>query len=412
MRFGLIGKDVSQSYSKIIHEKFGLYNYELLSLSHKVLGSFLKSGCFSGLNVTMPYKKAVIPYCDQISDCAKKIGSVNTLKFGEDGILSGYNTDYFGLKYTINRSKIDIKNKKVIIMGSGGTSQTAKTLAEDLGAREILVFSREGKLNYGNIYEHKNSEIIINTTPIGMYPKISETLIDIGKFENLSGAVDVIYNPLYTRFLLSAKKTSAKTAGGLPMLVAQAKDSAEIFTGRKIPDSEVKRVLRELTLEISNIVLIGMPGSGKSSAAKILKNMLERKSVDTDEEIEKIFKMKVPEIFERLGEKAFRKQESEILEKLGKEKGLIISTGGGAVTNENAYENLKQNGRIYWIKRDLKKLEISGRPLSKNLTKLKKIYEKRKSIYESFCDKKIENNGSIKDLAQKIKENFYENTCH
>lgn len=410
MEYGLIGENLSHSFSKFIHSEFNLYNYNLYNLSENELDVVLKSKKFKGLNITIPYKKSVIKYCDVLDETVKKIGSANTLVIKNDR-LKAYNTDYFGLKYTMDRSNIFLKNKKVMILGSGGTSLTARALAEDLGASEIITVSRSlnEKINYSNIYDYNFVDVLINTTPVGMYPNNLCELVDISKFKNLSGVVDVIYNPLKSKLLMESKELKIPIAGGLPMLVAQAKASAEIFSGERIDDSIIEKIIKKLCFKISNIVLVGMPGCGKTTLSKILSDKLSKKFVDTDQEIQKYFQEKISKIFEIYGEEKFREAETEIIKKYGKENNLILSTGGGAVVGSENYYSLKQNSRIYWIKRDLNKLDTKNRPLSKNLNEIKKIYESRKLMYENFSDKIVFNNERLEDAAQKILEDFYEN---
>ena len=410
MEYGLIGENLSHSFSKFIHSEFNLYNYNLYNLSENELDVVLKSKKFKGLNITIPYKKSVIKYCDVLDETVKKIGSANTLVIKNDR-LKAYNTDYFGLKYTIDRSNIFLKNKKVMILGSGGTSLTARALAEDLGASEIITVSRSlnEKINYSNIYDYNFVDVLINTTPVGMYPNNLCELVDISKFKNLSGVVDVIYNPLKSKLLMESKELKIPIAGGLPMLAAQAKASAEIFSGERIDDSIIEKIIKKLCFKISNIVLVGMPGCGKTTLSKILSDKLSKKFVDTDQEIQKYFQEKISKIFEIYGEEKFREAETEIIKKYGKENNLILSTGGGAVVDSENYYPLKQNSRIYWIKRDLNKLDTKNRPLSKNLNEIKKIYESRKLLYENFSDKIVFNNERLEDAAQKILEDFYEN---
>jgi len=412
LEYGLIGENLAHSYSKIIHEKFGLYKYNLHSVSIDEIKDILISKNFKALNVTIPFKKTVIPYCDKLSSTAEKIGSVNTLIVDENNQLCGDNTDYYGLKYTIERSNIVLKNKKVIILGNGGTSVTAKTLSQDLGAKEIITVSRSERVNYKNIYEHYDADVIINTTPVGMYPNNDESLIDLNKFKNLTGVIDVIYNPFYTNLILKAKNMNIPFAGGLPMLVAQAKAFAELVTGIKLDNSIVEKTIKELVLELSNIVLIGMPGSGKTTLGGLVAEKSGKKFIDIDSEIEDSFGLTIPEIFDKYGEKEFRLIESKILKNNGKQNNLVISTGGGVVLDKNNYANIKQNGVIYWVKRNLDLLETIGRPLSKNLYELEKIYSERKSLYQTFCDRIIENNSSPNDTAGQILEDFYENTCY
>ena len=410
MEYGLIGKNLLHSFSEIIHREFNLYNYNLYNLSENEFDAVLKSKKFKGLNITIPYKKAVIKYCDALDETVKKIGSANTVVI-KDGCVKAYNTDYFGLRYTIHRSSISLKNRKVMILGSGGTSLTARTLAEDLGASEIFTVSRSlnEKINYNNIYDYNFVDVIINTTPVGMYPNNLCELVDISKFKNLSGVVDVIYNPLQSKLLMKSKELKIPISSGLPMLVAQAKAAGEIFSGEKIDDLVIEKIIKKLCFKISNIVLIGMPGCGKTSLSKILSDKLLKEFIDTDHEVQEYFQEEISKIFEIYGEKKFREAESEIIKKYGKKNNLILSTGGGAVINKENYYSLKQNSRIYWIKRDLDKLDNTNRPLSKNLNEIKKIYKSRKLMYKNFSDKIIFNNKELEDAVREILEDFYEN---
>lgn len=411
MQCGLVGENLAHSYSKLIHSKLGNYEYELCSVCPEELENLIRSKNFIGLNVTMPYKKAVMKYCNELDSTAKKTGSVNTLAF-ENGALKGYNTDYFGLSYALKRSGVSLKNKKVIVLGNGGVSATVQALARDLGAKEILVCSSRSSFNYKNVYDRPDAEVIINATPVGMYPRSEEKLIDLTKFKNLSGFADLIYNPFYTRLMLDAKKMKVPVCGGLAMLVAQAKASSEIFMKAKLDDSLIEKIIKEIYFKMANIVLIGMPGSGKTTISKILSEKTGKKFIDSDFEIEKFCGLSIPKIFKTKGENEFRKIENEILKKISKETGIVLSAGGGAVLAENAYEILKQNAKIYWIKRDLSLLEMAGRPLSKSRAEIEKIHEKRRPIYEKFCDKIIENSGLAENSAQKILEDFYENSCY
>ena len=426
MEYGLIGENLSHSYSKIIHENFGLYKYSLCNMSLSELEFFLKGKNFKGVNITIPYKKTAMLFCDDLDAVAKKTGSVNTLIVDMNNNIIGYNTDYYGLKYTIERFNISLKNKKVLILGSGGTCATAKALSVDLQAKEVLVASRDGVINYNNIYNYSDVDIIINTTPVGMYPNNQKKLIDVAKFKNLSGLIDVIYNPFYTGLMIDAKKLDVPVAGGLPMLVAQATASAEIFKNAEsknnfknnfkdsfkfnlkdnLTDNLIEETIKKLFAELSNIVFVGMPGSGKTTIGKIIAKKLKKRFVDTDLEIEKIHKTKIPEIFKNLGEEEFRKTESDVLKKFGKMNNLVISTGGGAVMNPENYYYLAQNSRIYWLNRDLNLLETKGRPLSKNLAKLKNIYQVRKFSYQTFSDKIIDNNNYIENTTQQIIVDF------
>ena len=417
MEYGCIGEKLSHSFSKIIHNKLYSYPYELKELNKDELDSFFNAKDFKAVNVTIPYKQAVIPYLDFISENAKNIGAVNTV-VNKNGKLYGYNTDFSGLKALILKNGIELKGKKVLILGSGGTSKTAFAVAKDMKAKEILVVSRnaaDGAISYSKAEtEHKNAQIIINTTPVGMYPKIGVAPIDIDKFKNLSGVVDAVYNPLCSDLIVKAKLKKIPAAGGLYMLVAQAVFAAEKFLETEINSNEIERIYNEISADKSNIVLIGMPGCGKTTVGKALANDLGKQLIDTDEEIVKKAGKPIPEIFANSGEVAFRKIESEVIEEISAKQGAVISTGGGAVLNERNCELLKENGSLYFLDRDVELLAVSGdRPLSPNREKLEKIYNKRYDIYRQRADFIIKANGTVKENIDALKEVvFNENTCN
>lgn len=404
--YGLIGEKLTHSFSKLIHGMLGDYRYELISIAPDKLDTFMKSRNFKGLNVTIPYKKAVIPYCDEFSETAKRIGSVNTLLVREDGSLYGHNTDYDGFVYAARSAGIDFSGKKTLILGSGGTSLTACTAAMDLGASEVIVVSRNGEVNYENVYDQADAGIIVNTTPVGMYPNNGESLIDPSRFPALSGVIDVIYNPLKTALLLSCEKLGIPCTSGLPMLVAQAKSASEIFFSSTIDDSVTNRICSHLRGDVSNIVFTGMPGSGKTTIGTAIAKMLDRRFIDIDDIISERAGMSVPEIFEKLGEQHFRKLESEVLCEIGKEKGLVIAPGGGAVMNALNRSALSQNGRIYYISRELSKLATENRPLSKSLEALELIKAEREPVYKALSDVTIRNDGDIEDAINAVAEDF------
>ena len=400
---GLLGRTLGHSYSPQIHGELGDYEYLLYEKDPEELDAFLKSGSFDGLNVTIPYKKAVIPYCAELSDTAKAIGSVNTLVRRADGTLYGDNTDAFGMKSLIEHNGIAVAGKKVLVLGSGGTSLTARAVLQEMGAKMIVVISRNGEDNYGNLSRHSDAQIIVNTTPVGMYPHNGEQPLDLKLFPHLSGVVDVIYNPARTALLLQAEELGIPHAGGLYMLVAQAKASAEAFAGKAINDAEIARIEKLLRGQMENIVIVGMPGSGKTTVAQDLGELLHREVIDTDAEIEKRAGMSIPDIFAQYGEAHFRTLETEVMADVGKLGGKIISTGGGCVTREENYPLLHQNGIILWIKRDLDALARDGRPLSQN-SNLREMYKKRRPCYERFADIRIDNNGAVEDTVSKIME--------
>lgn len=401
MKFGLIGKTLKHSYSKIIHEKFGEYLYDLLSLEEESLPSFLESPEYSGFNITIPYKKTIIPFCDKISKEAEKIGSVNTV-IKKDGKLLGFNTDYAGFLAMAKRTGIDFSGKKVAILGSGGTYSTAFAVTSDEGAREIVSVSRCGEFNYENISLWNDAEIIVNTTPVGMFPNNGDSIINIDDFKNLEGVIDVIYNPLKTKLVIDAEKKGIKSTGGLYMLIFQAKEAFEIFTGKNFPDEKTEEIFNSLTKDTENIVLVGMPGCGKSTAGKFLFEHTGKELLDTDSLIEEKFNMKPAEILNKYGEDYFRNIEAECVRDIGKLTGKIISCGGGIVKREENFYSLKQNGKIIYIKRDIKSLATDGRPLSSSLDALLKMEKERTPLYEALKDITIENNGDLSSFKDKL----------
>ncbi len=402
MKCGLIGKTLKHSYSKIIHREFADYDYDLYELSPEDLGKFV-DGEVSAFNVTIPYKKEIIKYLDLIDPRANSIGAVNTV-VKRNGKLYGYNTDFDGMKFMLERAGIGIRDKKVMILGNGGTGNTATAVAQSLGAREIIKVSRSGEVNYGNYKKHCDAEVIINATPVGMYPDNYSSPVTLDGFEKLTGVADVIYNPNMTKLLYSAKERGIKYTGGLPMLVAQAKYASELFTGKTVPDGETERVIDKLKKEMLNIVLVGMPGSGKSSVGRAIAKELGREFIDTDEEVEKRTGMPVSVIFERYGEEYFRKLESEVASACCKGSGKVIATGGGIVKNPENYFPLKNNGKIFLIERSIEKLSTDGRPLSKDYASVKKIYSERKDSYERFADEKINNDGELQSAVKGVIE--------
>ncbi len=405
-RYGLIGEKLGHSYSKIIHEKFGYYDYELVPIENKNLDEFLKRKDFDGLNVTIPYKQSVIPYCSKLSEKAKKIGSVNTIIKLPDGSLYGDNTDYDGFLYMANSKGISFEGKKVIILGSGGTSKTACTAVKDNGGEPIVV-SRKGENNYNNLHLHKDAKVIVNTTPVGMFPNTENSPVDLAAFPDCEGVIDVIYNPYRTRLLQQADTLNIKNIGGLSMLVAQAKYAGELFTGKEIPTQQIEKIKNELESEMLNIAFIGMPGSGKTAVAKKIARELNRPFVDLDKAIEKQAGMSIPEIFKLKGEDEFRNIEAKVTAEYSKKSGMVISTGGGVILREENRKNLRQNSVVIELTRDLNKLDKGGRPLSKSLDALKEIKRQRKPLYEECSDFTVDNNGHFDDTVSLVKESIY-----
>lgn len=403
LKCGLLGEKLGHSYSPQIHSMLADYEYKLFEKSPEELEDFLKSGEFDGLNVTIPYKKSVMPYCAELSPTAAQIGSVNTIVRRSDGSLYGDNTDAFGFENLIVHNGIEVKGKKALVLGTGGASVTAQAVLKNLGASEVVVISRKGEDNYENIAKHADAEIIANTTPVGMYPNNGKAAVDLTQFPKLSGVLDVVYNPARTALLLQAEKLGIPCAGGLYMLVSQAKRSCELFTGKSIPDSEIDRIERVLSHQMQNIVVIGMPGSGKTAVSTMLAERLGRKIFDTDTIVSEKAGMTIPEIFAAQGEAGFRKLETEATAEVGKLSGNIISTGGGVVTVADNYELLHQNGVIVWIERDTNKLARDGRPISLS-SDLNELYAARLPLYERFADIKADNNGDINDTVNAIME--------
>lgn len=407
MKYGLIGEKLGHSFSKVIHEKIADYTYELREIPKDGLGSFMEERDFLGINVTVPYKSAVIPYLDYIDPFAEKIGAVNTV-VNRDGKLYGYNTDFGGLRALTEKTGFDYKGKKVLILGSGGTSRTAKAVSESLGADEIITVSRSGEVNYENVYElYGNADFIINTTPVGMYPDTDGCPVDLSKFTRLSGVTDVVYNPLRTRICLSAEAMGIKNANGLYMLVCQAVLACSLFTGKELETEKVcDEIYGELLKDKQNIVLIGMPGSGKSTIGKALSEKLGREFLDTDELITARYG-NISDIFAEKGKEYFRDKEAQAIKDVAELNGKIIATGGGAVLRKENVDALKQNGKLFFLNRPLEDIiPTEDRPLSSDYEALKKRFEERYDIYLSSADKEIYVDGNIDNAVGKILESL------
>ena len=401
IQYGLCGRTLRHSYSKIIHEYLGNDDYKLLSLEKDELYELFESRNFKALNVTIPYKQDAFNLCDKVSDEARAIGSVNTV-VNKNGRLYGYNTDYFGFVYMLKRAGISLENKKVVILGSGGTSLTAQAVCKGEGAKEFVVISRKGENNYDNISCHADAEILINTTPVGMYPDNGRIPVNIDVFPKLSGVVDVIYNPNKTALVLEAEKRNIPSTTGLPMLVAQAVRAHEYFFDTQMPDSVIEDVFYKCLMKTLNVVFIGMPGCGKTSVGKAYADIVSRSFLDTDIFVEQQG-MPIPEIFEKYGEEAFRDKESAAIKMLSSMSEKVIATGGGAVKRKENIEMMKQNGVVVYLKRDLDKLCTDGRPLSQGgEEKIKKLYEERHELYENAADVVIENHDDIDECAKRL----------
>ncbi|MBR2388695.1 MAG: shikimate kinase [Clostridia bacterium] len=397
----VLGEKLPHTFSPQIHSLLADYSYGIKEVAPKDLEHFMLSCEFDFLNVTIPYKKDVIKYLASLSPEAQAIGAVNTVKRMPDGSLRGFNTDYYGFEYTLKKSHLDVSGKKALVLGSGGASMPVKAVLKNLGVSEIITVSRSGEDNYENISKHFDAEIIVNTTPVGMFPNNEAKLIDLRQFNACIGIVDIIYNPQKTALLLEAESLGIKYCGGLSMLVAQAKKAAEIFTDRSIDDTEIERIEKTISYDMTNIVLIGMPSSGKTTIGKIISEKTNKPFFDSDEEFEKCFSVTPAEAIDKLGVDKFRKMEHSVVKELGKKSGCVISTGGGIVTRKENYAPLHQNGVIFFVERDLKKLTSTNRPISKSVG-IEKLYSERLPLYIDFSDRRIYNNSTAENAANEI----------
>ncbi len=410
MQYGLIGEKLTHSFSREVHGQLFDYEYELKEIPKEALNDFMIKREFKAINVTIPYKQDVLPYLYYVSDTARSIGAVNTV-VNKNGKLYGYNTDFYGLKALIEKENIEIENKKVLILGNGGTSKTALAVAKHLNAKEILKVSRSvksGCITYEQaIKDHSDADVIINTTPCGMYPDIDSVAIDIDNFSNLSGVVDVVYNPLSTALVNKARKKGIKATGGLYMLVTQASVSAEKFTCVKVSKEQNDAVFRKIENGKKNIVLTGMPSSGKSTVGKILSDMLNMEFIDTDSEIEKLKGISTSDIFQRVGEDGFRDIETQVIKNICTRQHCVIATGGGAILRQENIDRLKLNGKIYFIDRPLNELQATAnRPLSSDREKLKKRFDERYDIYLSTADFTLKSKPTAEENAEIIAKDF------
>jgi shikimate dehydrogenase len=411
MKYGLIGEHLGHSFSKEIHEKIGDYVYEICEIEPQNLENFIKSRDFSAINVTIPYKQAVIPFLDEIDEHAKKIGAVNTI-VNKNGKLHGYNTDYFGMRSLILKTGVSLKDKKVAILGTGGTSKTAYAVVSDMGAKSVIFVSyreKQGAITYEKLYDnHQDTDVIINTSPVGMYPKNEECPLNIDKLPKLSLVLDAIYNPLKTNLVLNARKKNISARGGLYMLVSQAIRAYELFTDKKAPSDLTEKIYNELITQKSNIALIGMPSSGKSTVGKLLASKVGKQFIDTDEEIVKREGMEISEIFQKHGESYFRELEAKTVGEVSKFNGFVIATGGGAILKEENVRALKQNGRIYFLDRDIDLLmPTSSRPTASSKEAIEKRYNERYEIYKKSADASISANGAVSEVVDLILKEFY-----
>ena len=410
MLYGLIGEKLGHSFSKEIHEALAGYDYQLCPLNRDEFTAFMQTADFAAINVTIPYKEAVIPYLDKIDERAAAIGAVNTI-VNQKGILVGYNTDFDGVCYLLRRHNISLKDRQVLILGTGGTCKTVTAVARHLGAADVQIVSRsggEGLLNYRQAEDWGEAEVIINTTPRGMYPhNEDEPLLDLRKFPRLQAVADVIYNPLQTRLVLQAKALGITACGGLEMLVAQAKYAAEHFLGRQFDDEEIERIYQKLRQNKLNIALIGMPGSGKTTVGKLLAQALGKPFVDADEALEQQAGRTIPQIFAEDGENYFRRLESETIAQISREGGQIIATGGGVVLRPENIENLRQNSLLIWLDKQPENLSLAdNRPLSPGVEANLRLYQQRQPLYQAAADVVIVNEGTAEAAAAEIVHKF------
>ena len=399
LRCGLLGGRLGHSYSPAIHHELGDYEYRLYEKAPEELPAFLTGDSFDGLNVTIPYKKTVMPYCTELSETARRVGCVNTIVRRADGTLYGDNTDVFGFARMLASTGVSTEGKKALVFGSGGASGTACDVLRRAGAQVVRI-SRSGEDNYENISRHYDAEFIINTTPVGMYPDNDRAVIDVTEFKNCKGLVDLIYNPVKTKLVMDAENAGIPAEGGLKMLVAQAAGACELFLGSKISDELIEAEYMRVLRKVENIILIGMPGCGKSSIGERLAEITGKSFADSDIRIIEQTGRSAEDIICSEGEEYFRKVETGIAKAEGAHTGRVIATGGGVVTRNENLDLLRQNGRIVYIKRSLEKLSSDGRPISA-ANKIEDLFSKRKAAYESWSDFEVDNTG-IEETADKI----------
>ena len=411
MQYGLIGEKLGHSFSKEIHKRIAPYPYELKEVAPQDLATFMTEATFDAINVTIPYKTAVIPYLAHVDPRAAAIGAVNTV-VKREGKLYGYNTDYFGMEYLATSAQIPLTGERVLILGSGGTSRTAKALCEDLGAARVCRVGRvakEGVVDYATAYDTlTDTTVIINTTPVGMYPMCDGIPIDLDRFPHLKGVLDVVYNPLTTKLVLEAKKRGIPATSGLPMLVAQAVAAAELFLDTPISRNVLEETVAYMTREKAHLILIGMPGCGKSSVGSLVAQKLGRPCIDIDEEIVRVVGCDIPTIFKTYGEEYFRDLESRVLkEVLYHQRGAVICTGGGVPVREENRDVLHSTGVVYWLDRSLAHLcPTEDRPTASTYEAMRARYEERYPIYQATAHHRIDGDGTIEEVANAIIEEF------
>ncbi len=401
--FGLLGEKLTHSFSPQIHAWLGDYQYRLFEIPPADVHAFLLKRDFDGINVTIPYKKTVIPYCDKLSDRARRIGSVNTILRREDGTLYGHNTDYDGFEALLKRLAYDPAGKQAIILGSGGSSVTVRAVLEDHGASEITVISRTGENNYQNLHLHRGASLVVNTTPVGMYPNNGVSPVALDDFTACEAVIDIIYNPAQTKLLWDAQQRGIRRINGLAMLVAQAKYAAELFTGRAMDESLIDDITGRIERQTKNVLLIGMPSSGKSTIGMALALQTGRMFWDMDKMIEERAGRGIPDIIGRDGEPAFRRLETELLAEVSKRSCSVIATGGGIVTVPANLPLIRQNSVCVFLKRDLGKLSTDGRPLSLKYG-VDVLYKARLPLYQAWSDLEVDSNKSIQHTVKAIRE--------
>lgn len=389
MRCGLLGEHLAHSFSPIIHGMLADYTYDLIERSPDKVEDFVRNGEYDAFNVTIPYKKAILPYLDVISPEAAQIGAVNTVVRRSDGTLEGYNTDFFGFDFMLNASKISVEGQKILVLGSGGASATVQAVLRHRGVGEIVVVGRSLENNYENLDRHSDATVIVNTTPVGMYPNNGIAPIDLSLFPLCHGVLDVIYNPERSALIIDAEERKIPCMSGLTMLVAQAVRAFELFTGTTAKMGVIESLTQEISMKTRNFILIGMPGCGKSTVGSLLAKKMGRPFFDADREFTAMHGITPKDAIEQLGEPAFRALEHQVLCHLGKMSGVLIACGGGAVTKEENYRPLHQNGVILYLRRELSKLSTHGRPLSQH-TSVEHLYASRKASYERFADLTID----------------------
>ncbi len=402
-RFGLLGERLGHSLSPQIHGYFGDYSYTLIEKERDELAAFFESAPFRAINVTIPYKKDVLAFCDELDDTATRIGSVNTIRFDDDTVR-GYNTDYDGFRYLLESNGIVIAGRKVLVLGSGGSSVTACCVLRDMAARDVVVISRSGENNYANLHRHTDAEVLVNTTPVGMFPHNLQAPLDVTQFPACEAVVDIVYNPLKTQLLLDAERQGIPAVNGMAMLVAQGRRASELFFDSTIDDAVVDSTVRSMEQRFRNVVLVGMPGCGKSTVGRLLAARLNKTFTDTDAVVEQMAGMSIPTLIAEQGETAFRDYEQQAVESTGKQLGQVIATGGGAILREINRHALRQNGTVVFLERPLADLSTQGRPLSQGGAALQAMYEQRLPLYREMADVTVAVHPTASETCQRVME--------